>query len=100
MLANAFGSSPQQLIMQDSYDFSTAKRGKFHHPEAEFVLPSDLENLICSGELMPQNGQWKRPIGETPFSASKKRLTLTPAPEGSGYSDTALEHDQAFLDTH
>jgi hypothetical protein len=30
----------------------------------------------------------------------KKRLTLTPNPEGSGYSDTALNHDQAFLDTH
>jgi hypothetical protein len=30
----------------------------------------------------------------------KKRLTLTPAPEGSGYSDTALNHDQDFLDTH
>jgi hypothetical protein len=29
----------------------------------------------------------------------KKRLTLTPNPEGSGYSDTALNHDQAFLDT-
>jgi hypothetical protein len=29
----------------------------------------------------------------------KKRLTLTPASEGSGYTDTALHHDQAFLDT-
>jgi hypothetical protein len=29
----------------------------------------------------------------------KKRLTLTPNAEGSGYLDTALHHDQAFLDT-
>jgi hypothetical protein len=29
----------------------------------------------------------------------KKRLTLTPNPEGSGHTNTALHHDQAFLDT-
>ena len=29
----------------------------------------------------------------------KKRLILTPETEGSGYRDTALHHDQAFLDT-
>ena len=29
----------------------------------------------------------------------KKRLILTPEAEGSGYRDTALHHDQAFLDT-
>ena len=29
----------------------------------------------------------------------KKRLVLTPEAEGSGYPDTALHHDQAFLDT-
>ena len=29
----------------------------------------------------------------------KKRLVLTPEVEGSGYHDTALRHDQAFLDT-
>ena len=33
------------------------------------------------------------------LSTFKKRLILTPEAEGSGYRDTALHHDQAFLDT-
>lgn len=32
------------------------------------------------------------------FAPSQKRLHITPAPTGSGYSNTALEHDQVLSD--
>jgi hypothetical protein len=34
--------------MKESYDFSKAERGKFYHPEAEFVLPIYLENDLVA----------------------------------------------------
>ncbi|MDX2244877.1 MAG: hypothetical protein NW224_29735 [Leptolyngbyaceae cyanobacterium bins.302] len=34
------------------------------------------------------------------LSTTKKRLRITPAEQGSGYSNTAIDHDAVFAELH